>query len=85
MCPWHAPFFVGPLQNEPSLHRPVVPAGALDGACAIAVVASSRAPINDANAAAVFIIILPVYCDGHSLALNIERCWGICRCRNFRM
>ena len=60
LCPRQAPFLVGPLQNDPSLHSPVVPVGALEGACAMAVVASSRPPISAANTAEVFIIMVPV-------------------------
>jgi hypothetical protein len=60
LCPRQAPFFVAPDQNAPSLHKPVVPAGALDGACASAVAVNSSPPINDANAVEVFIVMLPV-------------------------
>ncbi len=33
-CPWHAPFFAAADVKLPSLHWPVVPAGALAGAAA---------------------------------------------------
>jgi len=34
LWPWQAPFFVGPDEYLPSLHKPVDPAGALAWACA---------------------------------------------------
>lgn len=34
LCPWHAPFLLAAEDHEPSLQSPVVPAGAVAGACA---------------------------------------------------
>lgn len=45
-CPEHAPRFAGAEVYEPSLHWPVEPAGASDGACAKLCAASSNPAAN---------------------------------------
>ncbi len=67
-----APFFVGPVQKEPSLHWPVEPAGALEGAWAAAAAVNRSPLISDTNAVVVFIIVPRTSCARvRSLALHV--------------